>query len=143
MAIILFDADHFKRVNDTYGHLVGDQVLQELAVRCQHSLRENDVMGRFGGEEFIVLLTNVDIQTAQQVGERIRENVASTPLPTTGGNVPVTVSVGVAQCYNYDLIRLDTLIDRADKALYFAKRNGRNLTSVWDESLHHLGDTST
>lgn len=95
-AILLFDVDHFKNVNDTYGHLAGDQVLQKLAERCHEILRPYDVMARYGGEEFIVLFPGMGQAQTQQVGERLRSKIADTPIETNAGYAWVTISLGAA-----------------------------------------------
>lgn len=122
--LIIVDADHFKRVNDTYGHPAGDAVLIELAQRLRSVCRSSDVLARFGGEEFVLLLPNTGADTAATVAERVRQNIAATPILLPDGmEVSVTVSVGVAGpgCSSPDI-----LLNAADQALYVAKRDGRN-----------------
>ncbi|MCG5533998.1 MULTISPECIES: sensor domain-containing diguanylate cyclase [unclassified Halorhodospira] len=120
-AVLLFDVDHFKRVNDRYGHGAGDAVLWEMARRIESVLRETDHMGRWGGEEFLVLASQTDEAGAETLAERIRRQVAQTPFEGVG---TVTVSLGVAAAEAGT--SLETLEQRADRALYAAKHNGRN-----------------
>ena len=130
LSAIMFDLDRFKRVNDTYGHVVGDQVLAWLAHVCQEVLRRVDLLSRYGGEEFVALLFETDGMAAWHVAERLRTTVAQTPVPTERGPLSVTISLGVAtldeMCPN-----LEALLARADHALYEAKRAGRNCVRRW------------
>ena len=122
--LIMADLDYFKYVNDRYGHLTGDFVLTGAATRIRQSLRGTDIVGRFGGEEFIILLRNKSLQQAEQIAERIRDHVGSTPFNANGQEVRITLSQGLASATVNDTA--DSLIERADKALYEAKRTGRN-----------------
>lgn len=124
VSIIMFDLDHFKKLNDTYGHAVGDFVLRETAQRCFHSLRKVDVIGRYGGEEFVILLPETLLENACLVAERLR-TLANEPLTTDGKTLTVSISLGVAQ-HTGDAADLDTLLRNADVALYQAKEAGRN-----------------
>ncbi len=133
LAVIIFDVDHFKDVNDTFGHLVGDQVLQSLSGRCLQTLRSYDVMARFGGEEFIILLPETDAAQACQVAERLRRTVAGTSIATQAGPAEVTISLGVASIEGKPDLTFDRLIDRADQALLMVKQRGRNQVQVWGE----------
>jgi diguanylate cyclase (GGDEF)-like protein len=131
LSVLIFDIDHFKKVNDTYGHAVGDQALCTLVAECQAGLRENDVFARYGGEEFIILLPESDLEQAGQMAERIRMRLAGTaPLEVGAASVPLTASFGVSSLDDESL-SLDELILRADSALYDAKEAGRNRVSVW------------
>ncbi|WP_051109163.1 GGDEF domain-containing protein [Actinomadura flavalba] len=125
LALLLIDIDHFKRVNDTYGHLIGDQVLVGMASTLVHQLREYDVVGRFGGEEFVVLLPGADTVEACRVAERLRNRVRRLAVPAEDSTVGVTVSVGVAllRLHGDDMIEL---LAAADLALYRAKQSGRD-----------------
>ncbi|WP_231384418.1 diguanylate cyclase [Thioalkalivibrio sp. ALE23] len=120
-SLIMFDVDHFKSVNDTWGHLAGDSVLRELADRVRTVLRSTDHFARWGGEEFLVLATHTDAEGAWTLAERIRRVVEDKPFETVGG---VTVSLGVAGAERGESLR--RLEERADQALYRAKRGGRN-----------------
>lgn len=131
LAILMFDVDHFKAVNDTYGHAAGDQVLRGLAERCRSQLRVIDIMGRYGGEEFAAALPETDIEAAEHIAERLRIIVENTSFVTAQGSISLTISVGVAVYNPDDQTTLDAVIDRADRALYLAKRSGRNCVRVW------------
>jgi diguanylate cyclase (GGDEF)-like protein len=126
----MLDIDHFKNVNDTYGHAVGDQVLVVLAERCHRNLRDVDVLARFGGEEFAILLAETDLQQAAQVAERLRAHVAKEPVETQHGLLRLTISLGVA-AIDENCTNLGALLARADQALYAAKRSGRNQVGMW------------
>ncbi|MBP1473095.1 GGDEF domain-containing protein [Frateuria sp. MAH-13] len=126
--LAIFDIDHFKRINDTYGHIYGDEVILLLAQQMRASFRQADVLFRFGGEEFVVLLAGHDEAEARGALERFRQRVASYLFPQVGH---VTVSVGYALAAMGDYP--ETVIDRADKALYFAKEHGRNRTHGYEE----------
>lgn len=119
-AVILFDIDHFKAVNDTHGHSAGDKVLAEVADILTRNARASDAVGRWGGEEFIVIMPNTDLAEAEAVAERMRQAIESRKHPT----VPCTVSAGVAGGWSGEPI--DTAVNRADNALYLAKHEGRN-----------------
>jgi len=130
ISILLFDIDHFKKVNDTYGHPVGDAVLKNVSVILREAVRAVDIAARYGGEEFVVLLDNTDEAGALLMAERIRETIAHTRLEFEGKVVPVTISVGCAT-YPADGVEKKVLIEKADQALYFAKDSGRNRTCAW------------
>jgi diguanylate cyclase (GGDEF)-like protein/PAS domain S-box-containing protein len=130
LSVIMLDIDHFKRVNDTYGHSVGDQVLQGLAALAKTSLRQVDILARYGGEEFVVLLPETDIEEAVQTAERLRTEAADATIPTRVGNMSITISLGVVTLD--DTCRtLEELLDRSDQAMYASKRTGRNKVSNW------------
>lgn len=124
-AMLLMDVDHFKRVNDTHGHLCGDRLLREIARVSGETLRQADVLARFGGEEFAVFLPHTDPLGALDVAERIRERVEQLHFSWEERDVPVSVSLGVASL-QYEHLTLDHLIHDADEALYSAKAAGRN-----------------
>lgn len=122
--VLLIDLDHFKQVNDTYGHLNGDVVLKEAASRISHAVRSYDFAGRYGGEEFMAVLSNCTIHELKIVGERVRQAVAERPIGADGPTVHATASVGGAvMVRGVDEL---ALLARADAALYQAKQNGRN-----------------
>lgn len=125
-AVLLFDIDHFKQVNDTYGHAAGDDVLRELAARTVNSVRSVDLVARFGGEEFVVVMPETDLAIAAAVAERVRAAVAREPfaLRGIGEKLSVTISVGVTAAGDHD--DRDKMLKRADDALYAAKTRGRN-----------------
>jgi diguanylate cyclase (GGDEF)-like protein len=130
-AILAVDVDHFKRLNDMYGHQVGDQVLRSIANAIQMSVREEDLPARYGGEEFMVLLRNPTAGVALEVGERIRQTVRETDLIEAGVTDRVTVSVGVASGHSAEE-PITEIVERADRALYAAKRTGRDrVVEAW------------
>ena len=135
-ALLLFDIDNFKRINDSFGHLAGDEVLCEIAVRALRGVRGFDLVARYGGEEFLVVMPETNLQVALVVAERLRLAVAEAPFALADGReVPVTVSVGVAviEGENDALQREGPtgLVRRADEALYAAKNGGRNRVVAW------------
>jgi len=125
LTMLMMDIDHFKRVNDTHGHDVGDEVLRELARISRAALREPDVLGRLGGEEFGVLLPETDAGAALEVAERLRRAIEDAPMATAVGEMRITVSIGAATS-DADADSVATLLKRADVALYAAKEAGRN-----------------
>ena len=133
IACMYIDIDHFTRVNDTHGHQGGDEVLREVAARIRQELRRSDALGRFGGEEFVVLLIDADLASATFVAERIRASIAGTPFELPGAALAsVSVSIGVASLPSQsDQLAIEVvaqqLVAHADQALYQAKANGRNL----------------
>ena len=125
LSLIMLDIDHFKKVNDQYGHLIGDGVLEGIAVLVQRNIRDTDVVGRYGGEEFIIILLKTGLSSALGVAERIRKAIEAAEMKDSEGNVfSVTVSEGVSSYKPAEDER--SLISRADDALYRAKENGRN-----------------
>jgi two-component system, cell cycle response regulator len=131
LSILVVDCDHFKRVNDNHGHLVGDEVLVGCVNRLYESLRYQDQLFRYGGEEFVVILYNSDLERAGQVGERLCAEMRSKPIETTKGNLPLTISIGVAMAMPDE--KVACLLARADDALYLAKRGGRNQAVLADQ----------
>ena len=127
LSVLFFDGDHSKRVNDTYGHSVGDAVLQELASLVRSQLRGGDTVGRYGGEEFLVLLPQTDLAQASQLAERVRKAIAARPLVASvvKEGVPTTISLGVAS-FPADGTTAGEVVEQADQAMYWAKRLGRN-----------------
>lgn len=132
-AILMIDADRFKAVNDTYGHDAGDAVLKALAKSIQSALREMDSLGRLGGEEFAALLPETDGNDAAIVAERVRAAVADTVVLHGGRDLTLTVSIGVACGYGEGGELLESVLKRADNALYAAKRGGRNRVVVAED----------
>ncbi len=138
-AILFIDLDHFKRVNDTWGHRAGDAILREVATRLRTTLRVEDFVGRYGGEEFAIVLTDVELLGAIETAERLRKRVADEPCVyqsddgATTITIPVSASIGVA-AYNLHGVTREELVERADHAMYYAKQNGRNRVSVADLS---------
>ena len=125
LSIFLLDADYFKAINDNHGHETGDQVLRALASACHNNLRQLDIIGRYGGEEFVVLLPETSLQKAMEVAERLRAGVEALKVETAVGELDVTVSIGVALATS-QTDSIAALINEADRALYKAKRAGRN-----------------
>ena len=127
-AVILVDIDHFKKINDTFGHLTGDDVLFEVANRIKSCMRTYDAVGRYGGEEFLLVVPGCDQSEIFAVGEKIRKAVCDTPIRSSHLDQTITVSVGV--CVRTTEATADALLMAADSALYRAKKSGRNRTEV-------------
>lgn len=130
VSCILADLDHFKSVNDTYGHQAGDKVLVNLAQCLKHTVRKYDVVGRYGGEEFMIVLPGSPAAAAFDIAERVREQIASASVESATGLVQVTISMGVASTEQFADFGSEDLIAEADKALYAAKHQGRNRVVV-------------
>lgn len=130
--IILLDLDHFKQINDQFGHLAGDQVLKHTAESLLNAVRLDDIVGRFGGEEFIILMTNISLSEAMHIAERIRQSLAALTLQHTDGTpIIVQASLGIASSENNPSLSFEQLVHQADTALYQAKRNGRNQVQAY------------
>ncbi|MBV5335626.1 diguanylate cyclase, partial [bacterium] len=129
LSVLLFDLDHFKAVNDAYGHAAGDETLRSVVAAANRALRANDVLARYGGEEFVVLLPETDLDGAVVVAERLRDAVALTEIVCDGVAFSITTSVGVAQ-WRLDEASVERTLARADHALYGAKRDGRNKVAL-------------
>ena len=135
LSLMMLDIDHFKRINDTWGHTAGDQVLQHVGKVLRDSCRVYDVPGRYGGEEFCILLPETRMDNTTVVANRIRERLEMTDMEVPGASVAVTASIGIAALEGgSDVITGAGLIDRADRALYSAKDHGRNRIELWDAS---------
>ncbi len=134
-AVMMIDLDKFKAINDRFGHDAGDAVLREFSRRLQENIRGVDLVARFGGEEFFVAMPDVDMHAAAQAAERIRRAVEDAPviLPVGGGEVHVTVSIGVAIATAGDT-DAEAIIKRADSALYASKEAGRNRVSFFAQA---------
>jgi diguanylate cyclase (GGDEF)-like protein/PAS domain S-box-containing protein len=130
LAVFLLDIDHFKSVNDTYGHDIGDEVLIKLVDSCHMQLRETDMFGRFGGEEFAAALIQTDLEGAKLVCERLRERIKKLSFRTQKGELSISVSIGLTML-NADDLSIDTVLKRADDALYRAKNGGRDQVAVY------------
>ena len=130
---ILFDIDHFKAVNDTYGHAVGDHVLVHCAQACRERLRTSDIFGRIGGEEFAVLLPHTGAAEAMKVAETLRGTIAEQTVATAEVRLSITASFGVATLER-SVADIDELLRRADVALYIAKNDGRNRCALWQRT---------
>ncbi len=125
LSISVMDIDHFKSVNDTYGHLAGDEVLRQVAYQLRDNTRLPDIVGRYGGEEFLVLLPNSDAAAATEQAARLCKQISEAEAVVQEHLVKVTVSIGIAQ-FRHGVDTWDTLLNRADNAMYEAKRTGRN-----------------
>jgi len=132
LSAMMIDVDDFKLVNDTHGHKIGDQVIRAVATRLVASLREVDIVGRFGGDEFTILLPETDIYTAHAVAERLLKKMSELPIVTENVAVNLTISIGVIKASN-EIGSLNVLIEKADQALYQAKNNGRNQVVMIDQ----------
>jgi len=126
LVLVMFDIDHFKKVNDTHGHQAGDLVLSEIATLLTGALRAEDVFARYGGEEFAVICRGTELAQAQVVGERMRKAVEKHRFTFEGTHIPVTISVGIAGLPDPAVKDATDLVSRADKALYQSKHGGRN-----------------
>lgn len=132
LSFILLDVDNFKKVNDTYGHQIGDQALEGMAHACQNSLREADQLARYGGEEFVVMLPETDAEGARLAAERMRQIIEGTAIQAPTGSLHISASLGVATLVPGQMqASLDRLLGQADAALYHAKHTGRNRVCIW------------
>lgn len=129
LALIMLDVDHFKRINDGHGHPAGDEVLRRIAATCRGMLRDGDLMGRLGGEEFAITLVQPPLQVASAVAERLRKAVSELDIEFGGERLAVTISLGIAEVGD-GIVSLDHLVSKADACLYTAKREGRNRACV-------------
>jgi len=133
LCLIMADLDNFKHANDTYGHVVGDHALREAAARIRGAVRDHDLVGRYGGEEFIVVLPDTTLEIARAVAERIRRRFAGGPLRVGEVSLPLTISLGYTQARAGEDV--DALVARADEALYNAKREGRDRVICYDHAV--------
>lgn len=131
-SLAMIDIDHFKKINDTYGHQAGDRILKGLATKIKASLRASDVVCRYGGEEFGAILLKADLTTARQVAEKLRDSVGSSNFTLDHTTIRITISIGVAEARPEETA--ESLIQRADRALYKAKERGRDRVEV-DEAV--------
>ena len=135
LAILFLDIDHFKFINDTYGHGVGDEILKQFALTIRRNLRSTDLFGRYGGEEFILALTDTNEEQAKQVAEKVRKNIAAQRFPHKGKNIMYTISIGIAIFNDFAVTTAccEKIIQQADACLYKAKEWGRNQTVCWTD----------
>jgi diguanylate cyclase (GGDEF)-like protein len=131
MSLIMIDIDHFKKVNDVYGHQAGDYVIKTVAQLMRETFRKTDVVSRYGGEEFLAILPGTDVPGSLTAAEKLRTRVEEHEFVFDGKKMPIRVSSGVAQ-FRPTLESADETIARADSALYFSKENGRNRVSFHD-----------
>lgn len=134
LSVIMLDVDNFKKINDSFGHLVGDEVLVQVTGRLTENIRSTDLIGRYGGEEFVIVLPNTRMAGALSFAERLRAAIATTDIMAGGAQVPVTVSIGIAEA------RIGTedsgaLLRQADLALYVSKKSGRNRVTCYSSEL--------
>lgn len=132
--LFMIDVDHFKTINDTWGHSHGDWVLTEIAGACVQSLRPMDVIGRFGGEEFVVALSDISLDDARTVAERLKKEVAKLPVKEELSELCLSFTIGIARAHPEE-DDLESLIKRADQALYVGKRDGRNRVVMCREGM--------
>ncbi|MFT4414787.1 histidine kinase N-terminal 7TM domain-containing protein [Fredinandcohnia humi] len=140
MSVIMFDIDRFKNVNDQFGHQAGDYVIREVVDIAKASLRQQDIIGRYGGEEFIICLPNTTLGTATDVAESIRKKIAENELVVSGNYIPISSSFGVSSVYlqpDTNIHTIHSLMRQADKALYVAKENGRNRVETFDREYEY------
>ena len=130
VAVIMIDIDYFKSINDTYGHMAGDAVLGEIAERLTKSARVHEYIGRYGGEEFLAIISPYDQASATKVAERFRQAIADEPIQADQSSIPVTISIGVSAGATEATLDADLLLRHADEALYAAKRKGRNRVEI-------------
>ncbi|MFJ7735727.1 diguanylate cyclase [Lysinibacillus sp. NPDC097287] len=136
---IALDIDFFKKVNDTYGHLIGDEVLKHVAKIMMDSVRDTDIVTRYGGEEFVILAPSTSLDSAMRIAERIRRAIETNPYELADKFIHVTVSIGIAESITYDNIsKIESLIDKADQALYVAKESGRNQLKTYEDAKKDL-----
>jgi diguanylate cyclase (GGDEF)-like protein/PAS domain S-box-containing protein len=133
LSIIMMDIDFFKRVNDSYGHLAGDEALVSMTDCINANLRQIDLAARYGGEEFVILLPETDLSAAKVTAERLRKSIDDMRVPFNGDSISITVSVGVSGYMGQTEIDVSKLLDQADKALYTAKEKGRNTVIAWTD----------
>lgn len=137
LCAIMLDIDRFKRVNDSYGHATGDEVLREVAKCCQRKLREVDLLARYGGDEFAILLPETGLASARLVADRLHQEIAQVVVHTGTASVSITASLGIGPLDD-ECADMDRLLQRADQALYAAKHAGRNCVRVWQADLTPL-----
>ena len=130
-SILLVDIDYFKKINDTYGHATGDQVLNKAVSVCSLVLRKEDILARLGGEEFVILLPETSLKLANEIAERLRSAIENTQIRINTDSVNITVSIGISFSSPRDALSLQELIRQADDAMYKAKDAGRNQVAIW------------
>lgn len=134
-SVVMMDADNFKLVNDTYGHVMGDYALRMVAQQCRDVIRSQDIVGRYGGEEIVMVLPETEGVDAVKIAERLRVNIAHTSIELDNVSIHITISLGVASLQDDEDVTLEELINRADQALYVAKRSGKNCVVAWDAEI--------
>jgi diguanylate cyclase (GGDEF)-like protein len=134
LTLLILDLDHFKNINDAHGHLGGDEVLREMAKRIKSAVRDTDFIGRYGGEEFVIILSETSLHDGRIVAEKLRTAISDKPVLLDDIEIPVTTSIGVSDLRPLDLNR-QQIVERADQALYQSKHNGRNQVSVYVDKI--------
>jgi diguanylate cyclase (GGDEF)-like protein len=134
MSISMIDIDHFKEINDQYGHMMGDNILYQFSNLFTKYIRDMDILARYGGEEFVILFPHTDGQEALDSAERIRAMIEETKFPLEGKDIHLTISMGIASYLDHRPSDIYALLELADKALYQSKDEGRNKVSVWNLS---------
>ena len=137
LSLIIFDIDYFKKINDGYGHVAGDEVLKVISANIKKLLRNSDVFGRYGGEEFCIVTPGIGLQGAMLVAERIRQHIEDVKISFQDKMIPVTVSIGVAE-YSHRLNGYEDVVREADSALYVSKKTGRNRVSEFTPPLKNV-----
>ena len=132
LSLVMIDIDHFKKVNDTFGHTEGDKVLREVAGLLRNSVRKKDTVARYGGEEFILILPEAGLEESSMIAERIRRLVESTPFEVNRAHMNLTVSLGISNFPSHRARSKEELVKMADQALYDAKRGGRNRVCIYN-----------
>jgi two-component system, cell cycle response regulator len=140
VAVLMADVDHFKNLNDTHGHGAGDAVLKEVAERLRADLRAYDLLGRYGGEEFLIVLPNCNLAVATRRADEIRRRVCKEAVVTPYATVPVTVSIGITACDWSPNLSVEEVLQQADQALYVAKERGRNCVEASAAALQSTSD---
>ncbi len=131
-SLLMFDIDHFKRVNDTYGHQAGDHILREVARIAKENLRNTDILARYGGEEFIIGFPETELGGAVLGADRIRKAIETHEFNFEGKKIPITISIGVTNYQMHPTEKIDAFIKQADQALYVSKESGRNQVTVYE-----------
>ncbi len=134
VSMIMMDVDHFKGINDAHGHQLGDLVLQQIVEACKKLLRDKDVIGRVGGEEFSIVLPDTNLEEAEKIAERIRQAIEEMKIQNQVSIVQTTVSLGVASSQQLEMGTFEDLIQVSDEALYQAKADGRNCVRIYKHS---------
>ena len=131
-SLLMLDIDHFKNINDTYGHQAGDEAIRVLADLITREKRETDVAGRYGGEEFCIMLIDTDAENAKTFAERLRHSIEANIIEWEGQEIKYTISLGIAEL-NQEILSHEVWLQKSDQALYFSKEHGRNQTTVFDD----------
>ncbi len=134
LACIMFDIDYFKQINDSYGHMFGDRVLKEMVWCCRKIIRQVDIFARYGGDEFVILLPETGLDHCMQLADRLCSEFQNKPLKINQREISISLSLGLASMQGNEHLALDTLLNRADEALYEAKKKGRNQVFVWGKT---------